>query len=259
MNHGTLYGVGVGPGAPDLLTLRAVNVLRGADVLAIPRSNKHRPSLAWRTAEAAIGDVDGQIREHFVFPMSKDPARLVPAWDVALSAIGKHLEEGRDVAFPTMGDPFLYSTFQYLWTAAGERWPEVRREIVPGVCCLTAVPVAAGVPIADGQERIAVLPATWGIENLESVLREFDTVLLMKVSSCLAEVREAIARAGLTDRAVYVSRASQEDERIERDLAVIDAEGACDYFSMVVVKRGDRAGVLMGTSQRGQKAEGGEA
>ena len=246
MKYGTLYGVGVGPGAPDLLTLRAVNVLRSADVLAIPRSSPHRPSLAWRTAEAAIGAVPGQVREHFVFPMTKDPERLLPAWEVALEAIGSHLENGHDVAFPTMGDPFLYSTFQYLWQAAGERWPEVQREVVPGVSSLTAVPIAADLPIADGQERIAILPATWGVENLEQVLREFDTVLLMKVSSCLSDVREAIARVGLEDSAVYVSRATQADERVEHDLAVVANEERCDYFSMVVVKRGDRSGVLLG-------------
>ncbi|MEM6671576.1 MAG: precorrin-2 C(20)-methyltransferase [Planctomycetota bacterium] len=256
MTHGTLFGVGVGPGAPDLLTVRAVNVLRAADVLAIPRSNKHRPSLAWRTAEAAIGDVPGQAREHFVFPMSKDPARLIPAWEIALEAIGDHLAEGSDVAFPTMGDPFLYSTFQYLWAAAGERWPQVRREVVPGVSSLTAVPIAAGVPIADGRERIAVLPATWGVDDLERILREFDTVLLMKVGSALSNVRAAIARVGLDESSVYVSRASMQDERVERDLASIDDEGACDYFSMVVVRRGERAGVLFGQGEVGRRQEG---
>lgn len=245
MKPGTLYGVGVGPGAPDLLTVRAVNVLRSADVLAIPRSNKYRPSLAWRTAEAAVGDVPGQVREHLVFPMSKDPERLIPAWETALDFVGRHLADGRDVAFPTMGDPFLYSTFQYLWQAAGERWPEVRREVVPGVSSLTAVPISAGIPLADGQERIAILPATWGVDDLERVLREFDTVLLMKVSSCMSEVRAAIARVGLEDSAVYVSRATQPEERIERDLGVLEGEGSCDYFSMVVVKRRDRAGVLL--------------
>ena len=256
MSRVVLYGVGVGPGAPDLLTVRAVNVLRSADVLAIPRSNKHRPSLAWRTAESAIGDVPGQIREHFVFPMTKNPELLLPAWELALIAIGAHLREGRSVAFPTMGDPFLYSTFQYLWAAAIERWPEVDREVVPGVSALTAVPIAAGIPIADGQERIAILPATWGISDLTRVLDEFDTVLLMKVSSCLDEVRAAVEQAGLLDRAVYVSRASQGDERVEHDLAAIDTAETCDYFSMVMIRKGRRAGVLLGTSTSAQQVGG---
>lgn len=249
MTSGTLYGVGVGPGHSDLLTLRAVQVLRAAQVLAIPRSYKHRPSLAWRTAEPAIGEVEGQIREHFLFPMTKDPSKLLPAWEIALEAIGKYLRSGLDVAFPTMGDPFLYSTFQYLWEAAGERWPEVKREVVPGVSSLTAVPIAAGVPIVDGQQRLAVLPATWGIDDLERVLRDFDTVLLMKVSSCMGDVRGAIERVGLLDCAVYVSRASQPDEWVERDLSKIVDGGVCDYFSMVMVRKKGAAGVLTGKSK----------
>ena len=95
MKLGKLIGVGVGPGAPDLMTIRAMNVLRNVPVLAIPRSNPHTPSMAWRTARETIGEVTGQMRMHLVFPMTKDPELLKPAWKIALDEIGAQLESPR--------------------------------------------------------------------------------------------------------------------------------------------------------------------
>ena len=249
MKLGKLYGVGVGPGAPDLLTLRAARILTEAPVLAIPRSNAHTPSMAWRTAEAAIGDVEGQTRLHLVFPMTKDPAKLQPAWQAALDVIGVELEAGRDVAFLTMGDPLLYSTYQYLRIEAKKRWSELELEVVPGVSCLTAVPAAADLAIADGQERIAVVPGSYGLDDLDRLVRDFDTVLLMKVKTVMPRIREVVREAGLEGRAVYVSKASQPDELVEFDLDRVGVDGPCDYFSMVMIRKGTRAGLLAGTSE----------
>jgi precorrin-2/cobalt-factor-2 C20-methyltransferase len=114
MTEATLYGVGVGPGSPDLLTLRAVSVLTAADVLVLPRSSDYGASMAWRIIEPVIGKRDDQERLFLTFPMSKDPERLRTAWDRALSEIGERLLRGQSVAFATEGDPSLYSTFIYL-------------------------------------------------------------------------------------------------------------------------------------------------
>src|SRR5258708_35549140 len=111
MNYGTLYGVGVGPGAPDLMTLRAVETLKRAEVLALPRSSDYGASMAWKIIEPVIGKVPGQERVFLTFPMSKVPSRLRRAWDVAFSKIGEHLEPGRSVAFATEAGPSWYCTF----------------------------------------------------------------------------------------------------------------------------------------------------
>lgn len=245
MSAATLYGVGVGPGAPDLITLRAVRVLQSVPVLAIPRRSEFVPSLAWEIAKPVVGDVPGQERLFLTFPMTKDPERLRPAWDSAFAQIGQRLERGQSVAFLTEGDPLVYSTFIYLLTEAPQRWPGVPVEIVPGVSSITAVPAVLGLPLADGQERIAVLPATYGVEDLVDVLRRFDTVVLMKVGSVMAAVVQALEQTGLLDRAVYVSKATTGQQRIVRDLRAL-AGDRCDYFSMVVVARKERSGVLAG-------------
>ena len=245
MSYGTLFGVGVGPGAPELITLRALDVLRRAPVLALPRSNDHGASMAWQILRPTLGTVADQIRLFLTFPMSKDPARLRPAWDLALDAIGAHLEAGRDVAFATEGDPSLFSTFIYLAQEAPRRWPGVAIEIVPGVSSITAVPAVTGVPLADGQERIAIVPATYGLGDLEALLALFDTVVLMKIGPEMPRIVAALEAAGLLSRAVYVAKATMAEQRIERDLRAV-APGREDCFAMVVVSRKERSGVLAG-------------
>ncbi len=245
MTGGKLYGVGVGPGAPDLMTLRAVRVLQQVDVIAIPRRSEFDRSVAWSIAEPSVGEVPGQERLFLQFPMTKDPDRLRPAWDVAFAAIGERLTAGQSVAFITEGDPFVYSTFIYLFSEAPSRWPEVPIEIVPGLSSISAVAASIMVPLADGRERIAILPATYGTEDLKRVLAEFDTVLLMKVSSVMPEVVKVLEEMELIDRALYVSKATTREEKIVRDLRTIRND-RCDYFSMVVVSRKDRNGFLQG-------------
>jgi precorrin-2/cobalt-factor-2 C20-methyltransferase len=241
----TLWGVGVGPGAADLLTLRAERVLREAAVLVLPRGNDHGGSMAWRIARPVVGEVPGQERLSLTFPMSKDPARLRPAWDLAFAEIGARLERGLSVAFLTEGDPSLYSSFIYLAREAPRRWPAVRVEIVPGVSSLAAVPAVSGIPLADGQERIAIVPANHGVDDLVGLLQTFDTVVLMKIGKEMPNVLAALERTGLVDRAVYVSRATMPDQRVETDLRRVGEEYG-DCFAMVVVAKKDGSGVLLG-------------
>ncbi len=245
MTCGTLYGVGVGPGAPDLMTLRAVETLKRVQVLALPRSSGRSASTAWKIIEPVIGTVRGQERLLLTFPMRKEPARLRAAWDVALSKIGERLERGLSVAFATEGDPALYSTFIYLRREAVRRWPGIRVETVPGVSSLAAVSAVTGTPLADGLERVAIIPATYGADDLAATLRAFDTTVLMKLGSAMPEVVAALEQTGLMGKAVYVARATMRGQRIVRDLREMRGRRG-DYFAMVIVARKERSGVLAG-------------
>ena len=250
-----LYGVGVGPGDPDLMTFRAVDCLRKADCIAIPRRDAFSPSLAWRIAEPHLAEIPGQERFFLNFPMTKNPDLLKPAWDAAFGEIGKRLSEGKTVAFITEGDPFIYSTFIYLYQHAKKFWPEVELEVIPGVSSISAVSISADIPVADGREKIAVLPASYGVEDLREILRLFDTILLMKVSSVMPEVVEALEAEGLLDAAVYVSKATTPQQKIIRDIAKIKND-KCDYFSMVVVSKKNRSGILRGNGVENGKGLG---
>lgn len=257
---GTLYGVGVGPGAPDLLTLRALRVIKEADVLAIPRPSDFGTSVAWSIVKPHVEEMTSeeqqtQERLFLTFPMSKDPAILVPAWTHAFDAIQSRLRKGLSVAFLTQGDPFVYSTFIYLQEQAREREPGLKVEVVPGVTSLSAVPAAAGIPLADGQERIAVIPATYGLEELRTTLRAFDAILIMKVSSCIQGVLTVLKEEGLMGCSTYVERASSKDEKVLHDLTQIKGD-RCVYFSMIFVHKKVRSGVLSGkVSQNNQYGE----
>ncbi|MDC0680285.1 MULTISPECIES: precorrin-2 C(20)-methyltransferase [Sorangium] len=242
---GKLYGVGVGPGAPDLLTLRAVRVLQEADVLALPRSSDFGASMAYRILEPVVGKQRDKERLLLTFPMSKDPDRVRPYVDAAVETIGDRLSRGLTVAFATEGDPSLFSTFVYVRREALRRFPGLEVEVVPGVTSVTAVPAVSGLALADGQERIAILPATYGVDDLTDVLQRFDTVVLMKIGSEMPKVTEALTRAGLLDRAVFVSKATMPEQRIVRDLRAAQGERG-DCFAMVVVTRGERSGLLVG-------------
>ena len=222
-------------------------------MLVLPRSSDFGESMAWRIVRGAVENVApaSQERLFLTFPMKKDPALLRAAWDCALEAIGERLHRGLDVAFATEGDPSLYSTFGYLQRRSPEAWPGIEIEVVPGVSSLAAVPAVTGIPLADGQERIAIIPGNYGVGELETLLQTFDTVVLMKIGSEMPAVVEAIGRAGLLDRAVYVSKATMPEQRVLRDLS--GAHGASgDCFSMIVVARKERAGVLVGDAPAGQ-------
>jgi len=245
VTYGTLYGVGVGPGAPDLLTMRAVRTLESVDVLALPRSSDYGASMAWKIVKPVIGERAGQERLFLTFPMSKDPDRLRPAWDKAIEAIGERLSRGASVAFVTEGDASLYSTFIYLRREAPRRWPGIRIEVVPGVSSIAAVPAVTGIPIADGQECVAIVPANYGAADLARVFATFDTTILMKIGSEMPRVIEALERAGLADKAVYVSKATMSEQRIVRDVRQVREEHG-DCFAMIVVAKKERSGVLVG-------------
>lgn len=243
MNRPILYGVGAGPGAPDLITLRALAVLRGVDVLALPRSNDWGESVAWSIVAPALAESTAE-KLFLTFPMNKDPERLRPALMKAMDAIGERIDAGRSVAFVTEGDPSLYSTFVYVAGEARRRWPQLPIEIVPAVSSPMAVAAVTGVPLADGLERIAIVPANYGVADLDLVLRMFDTIVLMKIGPEMPTIIEALARAGLLDRAVYVAKATMKEQRIVTDLRRVSAERG-DCFAMVIVAKKERNGVLM--------------
>lgn len=247
MTLGTLYGVGAGPGAADLLTLRAAKILQEADVLALPRSSDFGQSVAWQIVSSVVGHRPGQERLKLTFPMTKDPERVRPHVMEAATAVEERLSCGKSVAFVTEGDPSLFSTFGYVRAELLRRRPDLPVEVVPGVTSITAVAAAGGVPLSDGMERVAIVAATYGVSDLVDLLRRFDTVVLMKLGAEIPTILEALERTNLTDRAFFVSRATMSDQRLERDVRKLSHEhGGC--FSMMIVKRGDRSGVLLGNT-----------
>ena len=232
---GTLYGVGVGPGDPELITIKAQRLLQQAAVLCVPKSREEGESYV-RSFVSHLIDPSRQQLLELVFPMTKDRAVLEQHWEAALQQILVPLRSGLDVAFVTEGDPFIYSTFMHLHSLVRERHPVIPVEVIPGVSSINASAAAAGLPLVDGAERLVVLPATYEGEQLADVLRQFDTVVLLKVNRVFDRVLGVLEQLGLTDRAVYVRRCGSVEQEVVRDIRSLRGRDL-DYLSLLIVKK----------------------
>ncbi len=232
---GILYGIGVGPGDPELLTLKAVRILNETKIIAIPKSKGDAESVVLSIVEKVVDLKDKEILE-LVLPMTKDKAILAKARRDAAALLCGRLRQGQDVACITIGDPLFYSTFSYLIPLVAELLPEVEVKIVQGVSSLNAAAGAALLPLAEADERVAIIPAAYEDERLRDVLWKFDTIVLMKVNKVMDRTLNILDELALKDKAVFVERAGWPEERVVRDLNSLKGKIA-DYFSLVIVKK----------------------
>lgn len=232
---GRLYGVGVGPGDPGLMTLRAREVLERAPVLCYPKKGIRSDSYALSIIERVV-PLNGKQLVGLVFPMTRDREVLAEAHAEIVAAIWEHLSAGRDCAFVTEGDPLLYSTFMHVVRLMREAHPEVEWVAVPGVSSTQAAVARLGWPLVDGDESLAILPATVDPARLREVLRTFEAVILLKVNRVMGEVVAALRETGRLEQAAWVKKVGAPDEEVVHDVASLDGQ-LVDYLSLVVVRR----------------------
>lgn len=235
MTPGTLYGIGVGPGDPELLTLKGLRLLRAAACVFVPVSRGGARSYARQIADEHLDPARQRIVE-LPFAMREDAERMAAQWRTNAETIAAGLATGADAAFLTEGDPMLYSTFTHVAAALRELRPDARVVAVPGVSSVHAAAAAAGVALADRDERLAVLPATYEGAGLRDALRAFDTVVLLKVAPVLDRVLDLLDELGLAERAVCVERCGRPEEVIVRDVRTLRGQ-TLDYFSLLIVRR----------------------
>ncbi len=232
--------VGVGPGDPELMTRKALRVLDETPVFCVPKGKKDGASVALGIVEGAL-DIRGKEILEVHFPMERLPRNREPgsgirrAWTDAAREVHARLSEGSDVAFPTLGDPTFYSTAFYLTHALAEIDPGAVVRVIPGVTAPSASAAAAGLPLCLGDERVAVVPATYGDDRVREALRSFDTVVLMKIHRVLDRLLSLLEEEGRLEGAVVVERASLPGERI---VPARDARGlGLHYFSTMIVRK----------------------
>ncbi len=229
-----VYAVGVGPGDPELLTRKAERILRSVDVILAPVSNPTEASVALGTIREFIAEDRQEVIVH-QFPMTSDKARLIPAWQEAAALIASHAEAGRSVAFITIGDPLFYSTFIYLLRILREQWPHLPIEIIPGISSINAAASAAALPLVEGEEKMVVIPATAGIEQIAVALTGYETVVLLKVKPLYAEILELLRKLGREQRTLFVERVGGSRQMVLTDFSEIVAH-APDYLSLMIIK-----------------------
>jgi len=226
---GVLYGVGLGPGDPELMTLKAARLIGNAGVVAYP-ALEGAASLA-RSIAAGLIPVDA---EEIVIevPMVDARAPAQAAYDRGAAQIAAHLEHGRDVVYLCEGDPFFYGSFMYLFARLSERFSV---QVVPGVSSMNAVAARAGQPIVARNEVLSVLPGPLADDALRERIGAADSVVLIKVGRHLPRLRQLLAGLGLAERAIYVERVGLEGETC---LPLAEAPEVAPYFSMILVTKG---------------------
>jgi precorrin-2/cobalt-factor-2 C20-methyltransferase len=225
---GRLYGLGVGPGDPELLTLKALRLLRSAPVVAYP-APEHGESFARSIVEAWLEPRQREIPIPIPMRPGSPPTAV---YDAAAAALAAELDGGQDVAHLCQGDPLFYGSFIQLWTRLA---PKYRVEVIPGVCSLAACAAASATPLVAYDEALVVLPATLSEAELARRLGEADVVAIVKLGRHFAKVRRVLDALGLLGRACYVERATLPNQRIA-PLGSVDA-ASVPYFSMALIRR----------------------
>ncbi len=236
---GKLYGIGLGPGDPELVTLKAVRLLQEADVVAYPTARAgHGNALA--TARPHIRP--GQEILPLVYPVTAGPEadapdyrpRMRAFYDHTAEQIAARLEQGQTVAVLCAGDPFIYGSFMYWHARLADRYPT---EVVPGISSVFAGPVAAGRPWCLRTDVVTVIPGTLPEEDIARRLRQSDAAVIIKLGRTFPKVRRALDQAGVLARAVYVERASMAGQKVLPAAQV--APETVPYFSLVFVPGGE--------------------
>ncbi len=225
--QGRLYGVGVGPGDPELLTLKALRLLQSAPVIAY-QSATDRDSIARRiVAQYLPGD---QIEVPFHLPRALEPEKAESIYDQEVAPIAEHLAAGRDVVVLCEGDPFFYGSFMYVFTRLSDKY---KTEVVPGISSLMACPVALGVPFTYYNDILTVLPAPLPTEVLTTQLLSTNAAAIIKLGRHFTKVRDILHQLGLLSQARYIERATTTQQRII-PLDQVDPDEV-PYFSMIVI------------------------
>ena len=233
-NYGCLYGVGVGPGDPELVTLKAQRVLQRVPLVCVPQSDTSVDSFALSIAREFI-DTERQEILRFAFP-TDDAEGAAEVWERAAATLAGRLQGGQDAAFITEGDPMLFSTFSYVLESIKANYPQIAVEIIPGVSSVMAAAARASVPLVTHGQRLAILPAVYGIDDLREAIANYDTIVLMKVNRVLLDALANLESLGLAGKGIYVRRATTAREQVVQDLRQLTAEDL-DYFSLLIIKR----------------------
>lgn len=231
---GTLYGLGVGPGDPELITVKAFRRLKEAAVIAYPKKQRGSKSYAQKIIDAYFQPQEKELLG-LVFPMTKNQDILDQKWNETVEDVWGKLQEGKDVAFVTEGDPLLYSTFIHMMRLMQERYPEVPIEVVPGISSINGAASRLGLPLADGDEQVAIVPARDDYEAMKKVLEDNDCVIFIKVAKVIETMLGLLRDMNLLDKASVVTKVTSNEEVIWKASELDGVE--LQYLTLMVVRK----------------------
>lgn len=234
MKLGILYGVSVGTGDPELITVKGLRILQSSKLVAFPAGINNNLGIAQNIIGSWLQPHQQMMPLNF--PYVQDEQQLYEAWLDAAEQVWHHLKQGTNITFACLGDISFYSTFTYLAQVLRQLHPEITIETIPGVCSPMAIASVLGIPLTVNQQRLAILPALYSVQELETALDWAEVVVLLKVSSVYAQVWEILQERNLLASSAIVEKATFAEQKIYRDLSNYP-QLDLSYFSVLLINQ----------------------
>lgn len=235
MKVGTLYGIGIGPGDPDLMTFKGVKILGDCSHVFVPKARQDAESLALNIASKHVHP-EATIHE-ILFPMTTDKDELAERWEESARQIAEVLETGADACFLTLGDAFLYSTYIYMLRALRRRLPDADVVTIPGVTAFSAAAAVSEFPVGEAKEPVTIVPTADDLDEVKRAIRSGGTVVLMKIGKRLDRILDVLENEGAIARSVFVSHVGLVNQKIVKDLHMLrHGESDRGYLSVILVR-----------------------
>jgi precorrin-2/cobalt-factor-2 C20-methyltransferase len=236
-----LIGIGVGPGDPDLLTVKAVKAIQNADIIMCPASNEDRPSIALSVVSSLIDKSKNQEIVKLIFPMTKDKDILKATWKRNAKIMAEKVLLGKNVVYLTVGDPYLYSTWIYMYKDLKENYPEMDISVIPGIVSIFTFASKVGISIAEGSEKVAIIPSCYDLSSVKEIAKHTETMVFLKDGRYFDQVIKVLKESGFPDDSIFaIGQDLGTENEIIRKLTlgeVNDGTLTTKYFSILVVKR----------------------
>lgn len=226
------YGIGIGPGDSELVTVKAAKMLQELDILYTPEAKKNAKSLALSIAEPYLSDKLEIKQRHF--PMVRDKSLKLGPWTEIAEEIVADVQSGKNVGFITLGDPMVFSTYNYLLDIIGNR---IETKTIPGITSYNSIASEVQVPLVMDEETFAVVPATAGMERLEKAIKVHETVVIMKVANHLAAILDLLKGHQLLESSILVSHSSTDQQLVRHGLDGLSPDEKLSYFTTIIVKK----------------------
>ncbi|MEK9681973.1 MAG: precorrin-2 C(20)-methyltransferase [Nitrosopumilus sp.] len=236
-----LIGIGVGPGDPELLTVKAVKAIHDADIIMCPASKEDRPSIALSVVDSLIDKSKNQEIVKLIFPMTKDKDVLEETWKRNAKIMAETVQSGKNVVYLTVGDPFLYSTWIYMHKDLTEKYPEMNISVIPGIVSMFTFASKVGVSIAEGAEKVAIIPSCYDLSSVKEIAKNSESMIFLKDGRYFDQVIDVLKESGFPDNSIFaIGQDLGTENEIIRKLTlgeVNDDTLTTKYFSILVVKR----------------------
>ncbi len=236
-----LIGIGVGPGDPDLLTVKAVKAIQNADIIMCPASKEDRPSIALSVVSSLIDKSKNQDIVKLIFPMTKDKDVLEATWKKNAKIMAEKVLLGKNVVYLTVGDPYLYSTWIYMHKDLKENYPGMDISVIPGIVSIFTFAAKVGISIAEGAEKVSIIPSCYDLSSVKEIAKYSETLVFLKDGRYFDQVITVLKEAGFPDNSVFaIGQDLGTENEIIRKMTlgeVNDDTLTTKYFSILVVKR----------------------